>query len=229
MRTISIFAAIAAALAVSLAACSNQPDMTDGSPSAAPPSSFSAGEEPTEPDGEAESAAETDEDAAAQPEQQEKPTAIEAEGADQQSGSAPSGGKPEPAQAAEPPPSSPSTPAQATPPPAKYSVIGPDGATYTGSEPVFIICRCGEQFGTGGEWQAHRDCHSAFRCSCGAVFSGVGEWEAHAGIYDPATYLYTGKTREHASHEGHTPTNESGHAEEYNSHNGWRTTGFPAF
>ena len=140
--------------------------------------------------------------------------------------------KPEPEQTAAAPSVPSQSPVSAPAPapveqPKKYSVVGPDGVTYTGFEPMFIICRCGEKFASGTEWQAHRDYHSAFRCSCGSAFTGIGEWEAHAGIYDPSTFMYTGKTREEASNEGHSLTNEASHTEEYNAHNGWHTTGFP--
>jgi len=128
----------------------------------------------------------------------------------------------------------PSTPAPVSPAPAsapaptppKYSVVGPDGRTYTGSEPLSIICICGAKFGSGAEWQTHRDYYSVFRCSCGATFTGIGDWEAHAGIYDPATWMYTGKTRAEASAEGHTLTNEGSYTSDYNAHNGWKTSNF---
>ena len=141
--------------------------------------------------------------------------------------------QPEPVKAVEKatpePAGSPSTPAPSPPPepPKKYSVVGPDGVTYTGYEPMFIICKCGEQFASGTEWQAHRDYHSAYRCSCGGSFLDVGTWETHAGIFDAKTFMYTGKTREEASAEGHTLTNEDTHSAEYSAHNGWKTTGFP--
>jgi len=126
---------------------------------------------------------------------------------------------PAPASAPAPTPA----PAPAAP---KYSIVGPDGRTYTGSEPMYIICLCGAKFGSGAEWQSHRDYYSVFRCSCGATFAGIGEWEAHAGIYDPTTWMYTGKTRAEAASEGHTLTNEGSYTSDYNAHNGWRTSNF---
>ena len=112
-------------------------------------------------------------------------------------------------------------------PPKKYSVVGPDGVTYTGYEPMYIICLCGEKFTSGSAWQSHRNYYSTFRCSCGGSFPDIGPWESHAGIYDAKTYMYTGKTRAEAASEGHTLTNEDTHTAEYNAHNGWKTTGFP--
>jgi predicted nucleic acid-binding Zn-ribbon protein len=119
-------------------------------------------------------------------------------------------------------------PAPTTPARTVYTVIGPDGHTYSAYEPVYIVCLCGERFGSGAEWQAHRDWYSVFRCSCGAAFFGIGEWEAHAGIYDPQTYLYTGKSRAQASAEGHTLTNEDSFDSLYSAHNSWHTS-TPAF
>ena len=106
----------------------------------------------------------------------------------------------------------------------KYSVVGPDGQTYTSFNPIYVVCICGQQFSSGSEWQAHHNYYAAFRCACGQSFSGVGGWEAHAGIYDPAAYMYTGKNYGDAAAEGHGLTNESTHSAELTAHGGWRTS-----
>ncbi len=135
-----------------------------------------------------------------------------------------------PAPQENPAPARTETPGQEDPKPDNrtiYTVTGPDGRVYSGYEPVYIVCRCGELFGSGAEWQAHFDYHNAYRCSCGGVFKTIGEWEAHAGIYDPVAFIYTGKSREQASSEGHKLLNESSHTADVNTHGGWHSTGYP--
>ena len=134
-----------------------------------------------------------------------------------------------PAQTPAPTPTPTPAPASTSAPaPAKqvYSVVGPDGRTYTDSSPIYIVCRCGEKFSSAAGWQAHRDWYSAYRCACGGNFSSIGGWEAHAGIYDSVTYIYTGKSYADAASEGHGLTNEHTYTSEYNAHNGWATSNF---
>ena len=133
--------------------------------------------------------------------------------------SSPAQPAPIPTSAPEPTPA----PAPQAPQP-KYSVVGPDGQTYTSFNPIYIVCTCGGQFSSGSEWQSHHNYYAAFRCACGQSFSGVGAWESHAGIYDPATYMSTGKSYGEAAAEGHGLTNEQTHSAELTAHGGWRTS-----
>jgi hypothetical protein len=120
------------------------------------------------------------------------------------------------------------TPPEPVQPPAaapqKYSIVGPDGLTYTSYQPIFIVCTCTAKFSSAAEWQAHHDYYAAFRCNCGQHFDTISGWEAHTGIYDPATYLYTGKNYEQAAAEGHGLTNEATHSAETTRHGGWYTS-----